>query len=140
MKKRGLAAFSSVIVLGLFFLFSGEFSSLWGLVQPPVKEHQLTIKKVRNKWKVIVGQDTLRTRITAKRGEKITWVAEGTDAYFQFMGNKLFGNYTRTLKDGKKLTLVVGNNARKGIHYYAVFCTADMEYAEGESPPQIGVE
>ncbi len=140
MKKYIWVVLSGGLLLGLFSLFSGGFYSLPGQGQKPIIEHQLTIKKVHNKWKVIVGQDTLRTRITVKRGEKITWTAEGTDAYFQFTGYKLFGNYTRALKDGKKLTLMVGSEAPKGIHYYAVFCTADNKYAEGESPPRIVVE
>ncbi len=108
--------------------------------QPPQnqpREHKLLIKKIKNKWKVVDESDTTRTKIYVKRGEKITWTAEGTDAYFQFMGLKLFGNYTKSLKAGQKLTLVIGNKARLGIHQYAVFCLPDKEFAEGDSPPEL---
>lgn len=113
--------------------------------QPASKEHQLVIKKVRNKW--VVEAPELGTvppgqvrRLKAKRGHKIVWTAQGTDAYFQFLDDKLFGNYTRTVKKGKKLILTVGNGARSGVHYYAVFCMADSVFAEGGSPPSIEID
>ena len=56
------------------------------------------------------------------------------------MDTNLFGYYTRKLKKGQKLTLVIGNKAKKGANRYAVFCADGLEFAEGDSPPEIIVE
>ena len=131
----------TIFVVGvLLMLFAITLEPNLLEAEPPQnspKEHKLLIKKIKNKWKVVDASDTTRTKIYAKRGEKITWTAVGTDAYFQFMGIKLFGNYTKSLKAGQKLTLVIGNKARLGIHQYAVFCLPDKEFAEGDSPPEL---
>jgi hypothetical protein len=103
-------------------------------------EHHLSITKVHNKWKVVDSVDTSRTAVSAKRGERIVWEADGSDVYFQFMDDKLFGDYTRSLKANQRLVMVVGNGARSGEHPYAVFCVADNEYATGDSPPKIIIE
>lgn len=141
MKQYGFFTIFVVTITGLLILFSGKFIGLQGQApQNNRTNHQLTVMQVGNKWKVVVNRDTSQTELTVKRGDKITWTAEGTDAYFQFMGTKLFGNYTRTLKEGKKLTLVVGKLAKRGLHHYAVFCLTGKAYAEGGSPPKINVE
>jgi hypothetical protein len=109
-------------------------------VQNSPKAVEISITKVNKKWKAVESSDHTKIDIKAKRGQKIIWTAEGSDLYFQFMDENLVGNYTRTLKDGKKLTLVIGPNAKKGVNYYAVFCLSDSTYAEGGSPPKITIE
>ena len=103
-------------------------------------EVNLLIKKVNKTWKVIDATDSLKTSIKAKKGQKITWTAVGTDVYFQFMDDKLVGKFKNALKDGKSISLNIGQNAKVGINPYAVFCMADLEFAEGNSPPVIIVE
>lgn len=106
----------------------------------PKNEVNIVIKKVDGTWKVIDATDSTIAHIKAKKGQKITWTAEGTDVYFQFMDEKLVGKFKKALKDGKSISLNIGPNAKVGENSYAVFCTADMEFAEGNSPPIIIVE
>ena len=103
-----------------------------------VKDHQLTIKKIGNEWKVVLSDDPTK-KVHAKKKEKITWRAEGSDVYFEFMSEGLFGKYKDKLKDGKKLTLSITENAKHGINQYSVFCSADMDFAAGDSPPEIDI-
>ncbi|MCZ6639757.1 MAG: hypothetical protein O6830_07315 [Candidatus Dadabacteria bacterium] len=102
-----------------------------------VKDHQLTIKKNGDEWKVVSSDDPTKTKVKAKKKEKITWRAEGSDVYFEFMTEGLFGKYKDKLKDGKRLTLMITEDADLGIHRYSVFCLADLEFAKGDSPPEI---
>ena len=101
---------------------------------------ELIITKINNKWKVVDVSDSTITKVKVKKGQKITWTAQGTDAFFQFMDEKLVGKFKHSLKDGKSISLHVGNNAKVGVNNYAVFCLADLEFAEGGSPPEIIVE
>ncbi len=132
MKKHIILLFISVLILGsgLFFTMTGQ----------DVKKHQVTIKKINNEWRVVDSEDNSKSVVRSKRGEQIIWTAEGSDVYFQFMDEKLVGNYTRTLKDGQKLVLNVGNGAKSGSNPYAVFCIKDKEFARGQSPPAIIIE
>jgi len=106
----------------------------------PAKERKISIKKLNNKWKTLDADDHSKTKVKVKRGEKIVWEAEGTDLYFQFMDDKLFGNYTKSLKAGQKLSLTVGPNAVQGENKYAVFHHSEKQFIEGNSPPAIIVE
>ncbi len=104
---------------------------------PMLKKHDLVIKKIDGEWKVVHAQDHAKKTVKAKKRDKITWKAEGTDVYFQFMDEQLFG---RSKDHGKNLTLTVTDNARRGSHFYAVFCLADCTFATGNSPPEIIIE
>ncbi len=138
---RNTRGLSVIVVLSLAasIYFVGFAMQLWSQA-PAAAEVHLVVKKINNQWRVVDATDNTRTRVTAKRGEKVVWTAEGSDMYFQFIDQKLFGDYTRTLKAGQKLMLVVGNQAHSGENAYAVFCTATNEYARGDSPPKIIVE
>lgn len=103
-------------------------------------QHELLVKKVRNEWKVVSSQDETKTQIRAKRGDRISIQAEGSDIYFQFMDSKLFGDYTRVLKKGQQVVLNISRLAKVGSHRYAAFCLEDKVFATGESPPVIIVE
>lgn len=141
MKRSRLAVLAALTAALLLLVFLTDSHPLLSVeYQNPPAEHNLQVRKVRNKWKVVESQDSTKTTVRAKKGEKIIWEAVGSDVYFQFMDDKLFGNYTRVLKDGHKLVLSVGNNAKTGVNHYAVFCIADLEYATGDSPPVIIVD
>lgn len=129
-----------MVLLGLYALPSS----------PPAKEYDLKIVKIEGVWRVVDASDYTKTEVKVKKNDKIIWLLEGTDAYFQFPA-KLFnpvdpgdslggGGYTKFVKDGKRLKLKVKDNAPAGTYEYAVFCTANGEFAEGESPPKIVVE
>ncbi len=132
--------FTLALTVPMFLLFVLPFQTPEQTKQSPAKEHKLLVKKIKNQWKVVLESDTNSTQVRGKRGDKIVWTAEGTDAYFQFMDTKLFGDYTRHLKSGQKLILVIGANAKTGINEYAVFCYTDKQYATGDSPPKIIIE
>ena len=102
-------------------------------------KHEVSIKKVGNKWKV-VDADTGTGETKAKKGQNVTWHAHGSDVHIQFMDDKLFGPWTKVVPEGKSRTLGVGNNAQQDANPYAVFCIADKKYAEGGSPPRIIIE
>lgn len=120
------------------FGFTGA-KKLFKSPSPPIV-HELTIMKINNQWKVVHTADKTKTRVKAKRGEKIVWKAQGSDVYFQFMDYKLFDDYTRVLKDGKKISLVIGKKAKADTNRYAVFVAKDMVFATGDSPPEIVIE
>ncbi len=139
----------------LGILLSGSFllMVLLGLylvpASPPAKQYDLKVVKVDSEWKVVDASDYTKSKVKVKKKDTIIWTAEGTDTYFQFP-NKLFNpvggedslydGYTKFLKAGKKLKLKIKDDAPAGIYEYAVFCTADGKFAEGESPPKIVIE
>ncbi len=136
-----------VALMVLTGIFSGGPDSSFNLFgQNPPKKHKIAIKKMKNKvtkmkeWKAVDAEDTLVTKIKVKKGDEIIWEADGSDLYFQFMDKQLFGDYTYFLEDGKKLKLIVGDQAQAKTYKYAVFCIADLEFARGDSPPVIIVE
>ena len=143
MKKRLIISSLSIA----FALLLGGFIS--NPEPPPASTYDLKIVKVDDVWRVVDASDYSKRSVKVKRNDKIVWEAEGTDVYFQF-SNKLFdavgeadslaGGYTKFLEDGKKLKLKVKDNAQLGVEVYAVFCTADGVYAQGDSPPKIVIE
>lgn len=118
----------------------------------------LKIKKVNNEWKVV--DESYATQVKAKTGDKVTWTAEGTDAYFQFIEGKLVAKEkdkekaskkgeaeslaeiytTNKVAAGESVSFVIRASAAKGKYPYAVFCTADSVFATGDSPPKIIIE
>jgi len=104
------------------------------------KEHNVSFNKLAKKWKVHDPADNRKTKVHAKKGEQITWVAGTSDIYFQFPDASLFGEYTLMLEKGQKMSLKVRQNAKSGIHSYAAVCLDDKCFAEGDSPPEIIVE
>jgi len=139
----------NIIVIGLALIILagiGLQNSFNVFGQNQSKKHKIAIKKMKNKetkmkeWKAVDAEDSLATKIKVKKGDEITWEADGSDLYFQFMDEQLFGGYTYYLQDGKKLKLVVGDKAEAKTYKYAVFCIADLQYARGDSPPVIVVE
>ena len=140
MKRKFIWIFSSVIVLILLFNINNQTGGFGGeQLLKPVKDHQLEIKKMDGEWKVFLTEDSIKTKVKAKRNDKITWKVEDSDVYFQFMEENLFGKFKNKLKKKGELTLKINGNARLGVHKYAVFCMADSQYATGGSPPEIDI-
>lgn len=104
----------------------------------PTKVVDVSIMKIDNVWKVVLT-GTTDTEVRVVRGQKLVFNAVGTDVYFQFDNDSLFGGHKKFIKNGKKLTLGVGKVA-KGIYTYSAFCLGPMEFAEGGSPPKIIVD
>ncbi len=132
-------SFLLMVLLGMYFVPPS----------PPAKDVDLKIVKVEGVWKVVDASDSTKTMVKVKKKDTIIWTAEGTDTYFQFpaklfnavgKADSLADGYTKFLKDGKKLKLKVKDDALAGTYDYAVFCTADGEFAQGESPPKIVIE
>lgn len=136
MGRAILGTFCFIIVI---FLLMGYF-----VPQQNNKDRRVEIKKIGKQWKVLVDSVDISTtgkkpQLKARRGQKIIWTINGSDAYFQFNIDSLFeGNkdYKYTLKDGKELKLTV----KKVLSYddfYAIFVIADNQYATQDSPPKI---
>ncbi|MEJ2636585.1 MAG: hypothetical protein P8184_14995 [Calditrichia bacterium] len=140
MQNKWMFSAAAILLLALLISFAGLPPSLLSQQPQKPKEHKLSILKIKKKWKVARSNDSTQTRVVAQRGDKIVWKAKGSDVFFQFSDDKLFGEYNATLKNGKKLELTVGPEARSGPNVYSVFCLADSSFATGDSPPVIIVE
>ncbi len=136
----------SIIGFILAILLTGFFISP---VSPPPKSYDLIIMKIGNVWRVVDATNHTNTKVKVKKKDTITWTIKGSDAYLQFpdklfnpvsAADSLHNGYTKTLKDGKKLKLKVKDDAASGTYEYAVFCTADGVFAQGDSPPKIVIE
>jgi len=107
--------------------------------QPSSALHELTIKQIDGEWRVVRNDDESTGTIFVRPGDRVRWTAEGSDLSFQFDDEALFGDGSRTIRDGNRLNLVVGRSARVGTYTYAVFVHSDFVYARGDSPPRIFV-
>lgn len=142
--KRGLIISILSIVLMMFLL--GFFMMP---TSPPANKFQLKVIKIDGEWKVVDASDYTKSKVKVRKKDTIVWTVEETDTYFQFpaklfnpvgTADSLIGGYTKFVRDGKKLKLKVKDDAPAGTYEYAVFCTADGEFAKGESPPKIVIE
>lgn len=141
MKKKSTYVTVSTIGIILFFGFLSETLVAQNPDNPNrPTEHNLVVKQINEEWRVVNREDETTSTIVVKRGDRIRWVVEGSDASFQFEDENLFGGNTRTVSAGNPLLLAIGNGARIGSHAYAVFIHTDMVFAKGESPPRIIVE
>jgi hypothetical protein len=137
-------------------LLSGSTKNAIAGQEPP--EVNLTIKKIDGEWKVV--NDSSQTKVKAKKGAKISWTAEGTDVYFQFMEGKLLAKVkdkdkarnseeaaslpeiysTNRVSAGQSQSFIIRASIKRGDYPYAVFCMADSVFATGDSPPKIIIE
>ena len=116
-------------------------------ISPPADKYDLIVMKIYDEWRVVDASDHTKSKVKVKKGDRIVWTAEGTNAYFQFPAplfecaeDSLDNGYTAFVKDGKKLNCKVKDDAQSGIYEYAVFCTAGGVFAKGDSPPKIVIE
>ncbi len=110
-----------------------------------------------NKWKV-VNPDGSAGPLYVRKGDRIVWKIEGTDAFFQFPRSDHFHIDTKTSKGGKRtdpwlfeigpdggqISVLISQRACPGAHPYSVFCNVSKKmnvpvtgYAEGGSPPEF---
>ncbi len=134
---RLIIRITALPLLSLVFLFISGFKPIQDPTTVP-KVVNVSITKIDSVWKVVLT-GTTNTSVHVVPGQKIVFHAEGTDVYFQFDRDSLFGGHKKFIKNGKKLTLGVGKVA-KGIYTYSAFCLGPMEFAEGGSPPKIIVD
>jgi plastocyanin len=108
-------------------------------IQTTPKTHDVAIRKVNKQFAAVQSKDSNNAPVEAKPGDKITFSAEGTDIYIQFMDVNLTGQTTLMVKKGTSVTVTVSDKAKKGENAYAVFCTSDMSFAKNmrNSPPVI---
>jgi len=141
MKTKSL--YTQLLAIGIFLLFSlfsaPVFAQGQGEDRRPT-EHNLVVKMIDNEWRVVLRDDESRSTVIAKRGDRIRWTVEDSDASFQFEDQNLFGDNTRTVRAGNPLVLAVGDGARVGSYTYAVFIHEDLTFARGDSPPRIFVD
>ncbi len=136
MKNKYLLLSGTVICLFLLSIISCERDT-----DRIPEKHQISIRMIDDKWKVVDARDATITDITVARGDTVVWVAPpDSDLYFQFMDEHLVGHYTQDLKKEQRLMLTIGNQARRGPNPYAVFMYDAKVYAQGDSPPQLIVK
>jgi hypothetical protein len=142
--KNKLLILIAVITALTFFL--GFF---WTPVPPGSTVYELKVIKIEGVWRVVDASDYSKRKVKVKKKDTIVWTIAGTDAYFQFSdsvfdaagaADSLKNGSTKFVKDGKKLKLKVRDDAPLGPQVYAVFCSADAVFAQGESPPRIVIE
>ncbi len=100
-------------------------------------EHNVIIRIIAGEWRVVLADDENQSDVEARRGDRIRWIVEGSDASFQFPDDRVVGHSTRKVRDGNPLVLAITNDAATGTHPYAVFIHKDQTFARGQSPPRI---
>lgn len=100
-------------------------------------EYKVVVKIIGDEWRVVLEDDESKSDVTLRRGDRIRWIVEGSDASFAFPDVRIFGLETRDVKDGNPLVMAVSTNSPKGIFAYSVFIHESMTYARGQSPPRI---
>ena len=121
-------------------LFGGMLAGADGPRTPeaPPANVNVSIKKVGQVWKAVLT-GTTNTKVHVTKGQKVIFHAEGSDVYIQFDNATLFGGHDKMIKNGKTLTLGVGQVA-KGVYTYSAFCVGPKVFAQGDSPPKIIVD
>ena len=143
MKNKLFVLIAGIVSITLFFGF------LFTPAAPNPKVYELKVIKIEGVWKVVDASDYSKKKIKVKKKDTIVWTVEGTNAYFQFstsvfnpkgVSDSLKNGSTKYIADGKKLKLKVRDDAPVGTQVYAVFCSTDGVFAQGESPPRIIIE
>lgn len=105
--------------------------------EPQPVEYRLVVKIIDDEWRVVFEDDETKSDVTLRRGDRIRWVVEGSDASFAFPEVRIFGLETRDVKDGNPLVMAISANVPDGTYTYSVFVHEGMTYARGQSPPRI---
>ncbi len=143
MRNKLFVLIAGIVAVTLFFGF------LLAPAPPAPKTYELKVVKIEGIWRVVDASDHSKKKIKVKKKDTIVWTVEGTDAHFQFstsvfnpkgVSDSLKNGSTKFIADGKKLKLKVKDDAPVGTQVYAVFCSADGVFAQGESPPQIIID
>jgi hypothetical protein len=143
MREKLFLLIAGIAAITLFFGFLLEPAP------PASTEYELEVVKVDGVWRVVDASDHSKAKIKVKKKDTIIWTVKGTNAYFQFsnsvfnpsgVSDSLKNESTKFIADGKKLKLKVRDDAPVGPQVYAVFCSADGVFAQGESPPRIIID
>lgn len=105
-----------------------------------VREYRVVVKIIGDEWRVVLEGDASKSDVTLRRGDRIRWVVEGSDASFAFPDSRIFGQETRNVRNGNPLVMAVSANSPSGTFAYTVFVHESMTYARGQSPPRIIVQ
>ncbi|EOZ96605.1 hypothetical protein A33Q_2375 [Indibacter alkaliphilus LW1] len=100
-------------------------------------EYRVVVKVIGDEWRVVLEGDDSKSDVRLRRGDRIRWVVEGSDASFAFPDSRIFGHETREVRAGNPLVMAVSANSPKGTFAYSVFIHESMTYARGQSPPRI---
>lgn len=137
--------FKKILTFVLFiplFIFSGQNYQYFGdltYLEPEQGrvEYRVVVKIIGDEWRVVLEDDESKSDVTLRRGDRIRWIVEGSDASFAFPDIRIFGQETREIKAGNPLVMAVSANSPKGTFAYSVFIHESMTYARGQSPPRI---
>nr|MBI1232466.1 hypothetical protein [Cytophagales bacterium] len=100
-------------------------------------EYRVVVKIIGDEWRVVLEDDESKSDVTLRRGDRIRWIVEGSDASFAFPDSRIFGQETRDVKAGNPLVMAISANSPRGTFAYTVFIHESMTYARGQSPPRI---
>ncbi|TVP52256.1 MAG: hypothetical protein EA341_03470 [Mongoliibacter sp.] len=138
----GYKVIISSFLITFFYVLSiyNQESAFIGIEVDPEQgrvEHRVVVKIINNEWRVVLEGNNSKSDVTLRRGDRIRWVVEGSDASFAFPDSRIFGHETREVKAGNPLVMAVSANSPKGTFPYTVFIHESMTYARGQSPPRI---
>lgn len=119
----------SLILLSIFaiFILAGLLPDIIR-AQGNAQRKQARFDKAGNRWKI--------RAIHASKDDIVTWTDAGSDLYFHFMDDSVFGVETQFVSKGDTLKLAV-KTTKNGVYPYAIFRTADSSFVTGDSPPKI---
>jgi hypothetical protein len=100
-------------------------------------EYRLVVKVINDEWRVVFEDDHSKSDVTLRRGDRIRWAVEGSDASFQFPDSQIVGQETRVVRAGNSLVMAISAQSPTGTFPYAVFVHEAMTFARGQSPPRI---
>lgn len=100
-------------------------------------EYRLVLKVINDEWRVVFEDDYSKSDVTLRRGDRIRWAVEGSDASFQFPDSRIFGQETRVVRAGNSLVMAISAQSPTGTFPYSVFVHEAMTFARGQSPPRI---
>ncbi|WP_133120232.1 hypothetical protein [Rhodohalobacter barkolensis] len=136
MKIKSIIAFVSVLVL--FPVSNVLFAQSQSEDNQSIL-HELVVKMVDDEWRVVYKNDETKSTVLAKKNDRVSWTAEGSDISFQF-DESLFGGSSFELEDGESLMRPLAPGAKVGEYIYAVFVRGAGVFAKGESPPRIIID
>jgi hypothetical protein len=100
-------------------------------------EYRLVVKVINDEWRVVFEDDYTKSDVTLRRGDRIRWTVEGSDASFQFPDSRIFGQEIRVVQAGNSLVMAISAQSPTGTFPYSVFVHEATTYARGQSPPRI---
>ncbi|NBC26663.1 MAG: hypothetical protein GVY08_07375 [Bacteroidetes bacterium] len=102
------------------------------------ERHELSAVMEDGEWKIVDTEDPDNVEIVVAPGDTVVWNAPPeSELYFQFMDDRLTGEFTEVASRGESVSLIIGERAKEGDNPYAAFVINDSTYARGESPPRM---